>query len=244
MPQDAQALLLPHGLLWWARSDAGAGAALFGQPIHDAEPGAAQPRRWLGRRQPIGRLPAGSRYLADCASGYTQAVLFATTGREPRHTLLFREQAMFQKLVDVGVLSGAPKLSCHNESATLLRRRGSRAARITCTMDGCRQALTSPLPGFSDGLAALAPIGSKLVLVWTRPGEPVRLRLGEPDTLHQAGDELLLDDEQHDGLEPTALRLLSGDSIAILLMRARDGSTYALRIPASGRSEPVRVVGW
>jgi len=244
IPRNAQTLLLPHGLMWWAHSDSERGAKLFGQRLSDSGPGADQPRRWLGKRELIGRLPTGSRHVADCASGTTQAVLFSTRGSEPRHTLLFREQAMFQKLVDVGVVSGAPALSCHGDTAILLQRRGNRIARMHCTIDGCRQASTSPLPGFDDGVAAVAPIGPKLILVWTRPGEPVRLRMGAPDTLHQVADELLFDDEQHDGLEPIALRLVSNNGLALLLLSTRNGSTYGVRIPTSGRAAPLQVVRW
>jgi len=242
VPKGAELLLLPQGLLSWSATSKSARTTLYSQALQ--EDGSYESRRWLGRRQAIGKLRARSRHVADCASGYSQAVLFATGGAEPRHTLLFREQGMFQKLVDVGVLSGAPELSCQGDVATLVRRRDDRVARIACTIDGCQQAVTSPLPGFTDGLAAVAPLGAKLVLVWNRPGEPVRLRVGTPDGIHQARDELLLDDERHGGLDPAAFRLVSNGGLVMLFIQARDGDTYVLRITGSGKTEPVNVRAW
>ncbi len=242
VPRDAELLLLPQGLLSWSGASRSAKYTLYRQTLQ--EEGSDESRPWLGPRQAIGKLPARSRHVADCASGYSQAVLFATGGAEPRYTVLFREQGMFQKLVDVGVLSGAPELSCQGDVATLVRRHDDRVARIACTADGCQQAVTSPLPGFSEGLATVAPLGAKLVLVWNRPGEPVRLRIGAPEGIHQARDELLLDDERHDGLDPTSFRLISNGGVALLFIQTRDGDTYALRIAGPGKTEPVTVTQW
>jgi len=242
VPEGAELLLLPQGLLWWAPTKRAPKTTLYGQVLRAA--GSAETKRWLGPRKAIGKLPAGSRHVADCASGYSQAVLFATAADEPRYTLLFREQGMYQKLVPVGVLTGAPVLSCQGDLATLVRRRGNRVAAFTCTADGCQQAVTSPLPGLTDGVAAVAALGTKLALVWARPGEPTRLRIGSPDRLHQTSDVLLLDDASHGGLDPAAFRLASNGGAALLLVQTRAGQTYALRVDAETPAKPVTVVPW
>jgi hypothetical protein len=230
---QASLLLMPDALLWWSRESKSADT-IYGRALRQRE-------RWVGPRYNVGSLPTRSRYVDDCASGYTQAVLFASGDSPPRYTLLFREQGMFNKTVDVGVLSGASKLSCHGDRAIVTRRRGSELTVLSCASTGCQQNESDGLPGFEHGVAVVATVGDQQMLVWSEPGAPLRMRIGKTAELATAADRLLLDDAQHGGVDAKGLQMVSADGIALLLVEAAGGKLHPIRIDASGNVSAVTV---
>jgi hypothetical protein len=223
IPDRAERLLLPDAVLsWWRHGDS---ETLQAQEMHDDRDD------WLGPKRRLGTLPAGSRYLADCASGYMQAVLFSGT----RASLVLREKSMFAKILDVGSLEGVPSLSCHGDAAILLSQRDGTLLHRRCSVEGCRESRAA----VPDG-AAMVAVGTRVVLVWAREGEPLRLRMGRPTDLAYTADQLLLDDAAHGGIDVTRLRLIASDGLALALLQGQGGRLFALRIDERGDIRALR----
>ena len=242
IPAAARVLLMANSLLWWggqqgedAQGPASSRDQLFAVDLGDGlkEPAA---------RRGLGDIPSGSRHVASCASGDRLALLMASGVRERRYTLLLRSHGRFSPPLDVGVIGGRLELSCQDGGAVLSRLGETAITLWRCTADGCARSASHELPMLREGAAALAPLNDEVVLVWTRPGEALRIRSGPADRLHQLADTLILDDADHDGLEVEALRLVSADGVALLLVQDLGGRIHPLRLTPGKPPTPVSIV--
>ena len=226
VPREARTLLLRDAALGWFFD--GKGDVLALQKLGEGD-------RWLGARQLIGRLPSRSSHVEDCASGAMQAVLFAS-GR--RHALLVRDDRQGDKVVEIGMLEGNVRLSCQGDSAVVLAHRRELLRRLRCALDGCAAVeVASPL---FEAVESMAAIGSKVALLWHRPGEPLRLRMSAAEQLPQAEDVLLVDDAAHRGIDVRRARLVAQGSMALAFLESEKGELFALRITESGDAKPAR----
>jgi hypothetical protein len=233
----ARLLLTPDALLSWL-SEAGDSR---GVPTRDVLQAQALTGAEIGKAQKVGELPVGARRAARCTIGDRSVVLFTSGVKEKRYALLFGRGGTFSPPLDVGEIEGKVQLACQGNDAVLVRVLGSRATRWRCTPTACTGTDTEALPGLAGGIAAIAPVGDALALVWMRAGEPLRLRLAKPEVLHQTRDEVLLEDAAHGGVEIASFRMLSHDGVAVLLLRDGKKRLSALRIDASGKPAVVRV---
>jgi hypothetical protein len=226
VPREARTLLLRDAAVGWFFD--GDGDVLTAQKLGDGE-------RWLGARRVVGRLPSRSSYVEDCASGGMQAVLFAS-GR--RHALLVRDERQGDKVVELGMLEGDVRLSCHGDSAVVLAHHRELLRRLRCTLEGCAAVeVASPL---FEAVQSMAAIGTKVALLWRHPGEPLRLRMSPAEQLPQAEDALLVDDATHQGIDVRRARLVGEGSMALAFLESEKGELFALRITESGDVKPAR----
>ncbi len=236
VPKDATARLMPRSLVWWSPSKKPDRVEIFARTLLD------QAQR-LGPAKRIGTLPASSDFIGECASDQLAALLFVTVGLdEPKYHIVFRQAGRFAPPVAAGVLRGNLALSCDEEGVLLSRRDNGRLSSWRCTTKGCVAASSGKLPLFSKGLSVATFIGKRALLVYSTPNGPVRLRIGTPDELEKSDDVLLFDDARHGGMTPTALRLVGGNGLALLLLQTQEGAVYAVRIDSKGRALPVRAV--
>jgi hypothetical protein len=233
VPSDARVMLLADGVLWWSPESQRHDTLMMASR--------AEGKRPLAKAKRIGQIQAKSRRIDDCRSDDTLAVLFASGIKERRYALAFRKDDVWLPPLDVGVISGQLVLSCHDGAAMLTRRSGGHFSRWRCNAVRCVQTRTGGLPITKDTVVASASLGTDMALAWISPGQPLRLRIAEPDSLHAAADVLLFDDANHGGIEPTAMRMVSADGLAILLMQDEGRRVYALRI-GGGKPQPVRIV--
>lgn len=248
LPPEARVKLEPERVLWWVAEHPSDDQrfsprdALFTNRL-----GASPDEPILEKRERVGELPLDSRLVGSCTSRATRATLFAAGLKERRLTLLFERDGKLQAPLDVGPIAGAPALSCDGDHAILTRKLGRVASTWRCKPEGCVPANAGPLPPeveASSGpppLAEVAPIGDRLALAWSSDGEPLRLRVEEADDLHAAEDQIVFDDELHGGLEPVALRWLTAEGLAVLLIQDVGRRVYALRVTEGGKISPVRV---
>jgi hypothetical protein len=230
---DARVMLLGDNVLWWSpttdRDDALTVAAL------------GDDKRPLGKPQAIGTLSRDARLVSSCESEGTSALFFVSGVQERRYALVFRKAGVWLPPLDVGVIEGKLTLSCHDGVAMLLRSDEDSIARWRCNATGCAQALATPPAVVPDTRFSVAPIGDSLALAWSAPGEPLRLRIAAPHELETARDAILVDDAAHSGLEPTSMRMISGDGLLLLLLQDEGGRIRALRIAATEASV-VRII--
>jgi len=230
--KDARVLLLPDLLMWWQPNEEASADELMFAPL---TPKAKRP---VGKATRLGDLPRESRRVADCASNDTTALLTVAGIRDRRYALTFIKAGQPLPPLDVGVIEGKLALSCHDGNAYLMRHQDRRIASWRCTQERCIQAMTNKLPMEAETLVATAPLSDKLALAWAAPGEPLRLRIAKPEVVHEADDTIIVDDEVHDGLEPTSMRMISADGLAMLLLQDEGRRVYALRLD---RKEPLPV---
>jgi hypothetical protein len=186
-------------------------------------------------------LRGHSRYVADCASSGVHATLFVSGINERRYALLFRRGRDLLPPLDVGVIGGKLALSCHDGAAMLTRKSDDRIARWRCDAKHCVQSLSDRMPLMKHALVTAAPLGDAMAMAWLAPGEPLRLRVAAAADLDDAPDRMLFDDEPHGGIEPVAMRMLSADGLAVLLLQDAGNRVYALRLH-DDEPTPVRVV--
>ncbi len=227
IPTDANARLQSDRLLWWHTQGEG-------KEKHDVLWSLAidmQKRRVLPR-QPLGQLPSGSLYEAQCKSESGRALLFKTKDQAKRHTLVWLDQVAASP-IDVGTASGAVSLSCHGTSAMLTQRAGADVTVWRCDPERCERSLVKGLPGLAEGRGAVAAVGEQLLLVWSEPKAPLRLRLDKISNMGQARDQILLDDPSY---SPLSMRLITADGLALLVIQDVDEQLYAVRIDGAGHA--------
>ena len=243
----ARVKLEPERVLWWIAEHPTDEQRFAPRDALFASKLGSQDEPALGRDERLGELPLGSRLVGSCASKAIGATLFAAGLKERRFTILFTVEGEPSRLVDVGRIAGAPSLSCDGSEAVLTRQLGRVTSTWRCKPDGCAPANAGPLPpetetsGGPPPLAEVAPVGDHLALAWSSDGEPLRLRVAPASELHEASDTVLFDDELHGGLEPVALRWLTAEGLAVLLLQDVGRRVYALRVTEGGRVTPVRV---
>ncbi|MEZ4439526.1 MAG: hypothetical protein R3B72_10575 [Polyangiaceae bacterium] len=247
IPRDARVLHLASSVLWWRTERPtederfAARDALFNATFTDGERVLATPTR-------VGELPEDTRAVADCASGDTVVVLLTSGLRDKRYSLVFVQGGVASPPQDVGSIEGRLSLSCDDGAALLTRKlqtsTATGASRWRCRpskgdRSSCEPAEARGLPSPKKGLAEVAPLDDDLALAWAAEAEPLRLRIAEADDLHEARDIIVLEDELHGGLEPIALRWVTANGRALLLLQDVGRRVYALRVERSGKLEPV-----
>jgi hypothetical protein len=135
--------------------------------------------------------------------------------------------------IDIGTVSGTVSLSCHGANAVLTRRAGADVTVWRCGREHCERSLVKGLPGLADGRGVVAAMGEQLLLVWSEPKAPLRLRLDKIGNMGQARDQILLDDPSD---SPLSMRLLTANGLALLIMQDVDEQLYAVRIDGTGRA--------
>jgi catechol 2,3-dioxygenase-like lactoylglutathione lyase family enzyme len=243
LPSTARVRLLSDRLLWWQHETAGDDEhfaprdGLFMAPIQPSTS-----KRRLGKATRVGELPPKSRPLAQCASRTTRITAFVSGVNERRYALHFDEQGAAPKPpLQVGHIEGRVSMSCDAGAAIITRRQGDVVSVWRCDEAQCVASQAGPLPAADPGLSEVAPIGDRVALAWAPDGEPLRLRIAAPNELHAAADVIVLDDDLHGGLEPTAMRWITGSGLAILLLQDVGRRVYALRVTGGGKITPVRV---
>lgn len=235
----ARALLLGEAIVWWqpAQGDDGGRDAVYTTPL--AEP------KTLRNATPVGYVPHGSEHLADCTSGYVQALLFGSKGgaEHGRLTLLLRERDMFSRVIDVAGVAPEDRahLSCHQDAAVLAWERDHRVWSLRCSVEGCRRASSQPTAALARPLHAATAVSHRIALLHADRGGPLRLRVGRADQLHESADKIVVDDERHGGLALRGLSLWSSDGLALAMLLAADGKAYLVRIDDEGHATAVRV---
>ncbi len=233
--ENSKARLMPGSLVWWSLSKHDEVELFTREMLEHA--------RHLGPPKRIGHLPPLSDFVDECASDTLAALLFVTTDLDkPRYSIVFRRAGRFAPPVSAGVLGGNVALSCDESGVLLSRRDDGRLSSWRCTTEGCVAASSGKLPQFSDGLSVATFIGERALMVYSVPDGPLRMRIGDPSELERSNDVLLFDDASHGGVTPTALRLVGGNGLALLLLQTDGGKVFGIRVDHDGTASVVRTI--
>ena len=236
VPATAQVVLTERLLVWWVEQDGSTG--LYGQGLGDE----ASP---FGPRHRAGTVPDRSRLVSGRDCNGTMALVLADAGHPARHTLVQAKGGELIGPVDLGPFGGDIALGCRAASPTLAGIDGELGVvSWQCEGRSCARSVVKPPGGAAlaggDGLLVVAPLGSRLALASWRPAEGLRLRVGEPAELEAAREMLLLEPEVRGRPGPKALRLLGGESSALLLAQSGAGDLHLLSIDVHGAVTALR----
>ncbi len=235
IPADARVLLMAGEVMWFVPGDDKAGVELVAQPILDKR------QTPLGPKRSLGTLPPGSRFLDRCSDGNVTAWLFGSGLAEKRYSLVFHDGKAFAEPTDIGTIAGRVTMTCHEGKVMLQRLQHRRVSRWQCTAAGCEIGLSDKLPMLDAKVLAVAPVADRVAVVWKDAAGALRLRVASPNALAATPDSILFDAWDEGGTEMTALSLVSGGNLAILLAQDVGRRLYALRINAQGAVESVRI---
>ena len=75
----------------------------------------------------------------------------------------------------------------------------------------------------------------------SRPGEAVVTRFAPVGELPAARERILVADAGHGGVDPARIQAFARDGVAAVVVTARDGVAWAMRVGAEGDVGPVAV---
>jgi hypothetical protein len=148
--------------------------------------------------------------------------------------------------------NNAAQLTCRAREGTLTWFDSESIVQVRCDASQCTELSSGPLHNAWTHMQRLAAadLDGKALLVGIADGSgpfsaslvhSVRMRLARVDQIASAPDVVLWGDAQHEGGDPTAVRLLVGQGAALVIVATSDGANRAIRIDPSGSFEGVEI---
>jgi hypothetical protein len=203
----------------------------------------------LGPLVDVAPLPPGDHSIGMCHSRRT-LVVRVTTG--DRATTVFRTEHAWSAPVDSPRADRPASLACTDDEATLTWLDRDAAHQIACTPRGCasRQASLGAAWDVADVERDAVSVGKSVLVLRratfhgaldSRPGEAVVTRFAAVGDLPAARERILVADAGHGGIDPVRIQAFARDGVAAVVVTARDGVAWAMRVGAEGDVRPVAV---
>lgn len=234
--------LVGDWVVWTRSDDEGARQPLYRQIV---PPAPAPP----GPVTELGKVPRGSRALAACRNGTTQALLWGTAeGERHESTLVWAFGAGDVAAEPVSVAVGA-RLTCAKDAVAVTSVETGvedhvQVHRVHCAAT-CEKSTSEPLSlrvDRSEDVRAVT-LGDRSVVVWRLGEEAVPdvgvtyVRSAPLAELHTAPDRPLFDNPTHGGIAATGVELFARSDFALAVATTVKG-TYAARVGHGGELTP------
>ncbi|MGH7297093.1 MAG: hypothetical protein ACRELB_19300, partial [Polyangiaceae bacterium] len=203
----------------------------------------------LGPIVDLGPLPSGEHSIAMCRARRTLVVRVATGDRA---TTVFRSGLAWSAPVESPRADRPGALACDDDRATLTWIDHRTVHQIACTPRLCTSeaAILDPAWDVAEPDRDVVALGDHVLamrratfpsVLDARPGEAVVARFAPLAQLVGAKDRVLVADAAHGGIDVGRIQAFARDGVAAVVLTARDGTAWPLRVGREGDVKAVAV---